>query len=112
MPQYFQLKPKKRQREEERLNEVMMNNMILLKHLMEIAGSKRVDDGVRSEQFERNSSLVKCQATLYLLKARLDLVQLSEDSTVDCDNTEIGIFLSPFINSTVHCRIHTSVNEP
>jgi hypothetical protein len=42
------LKPKKRQREEERMNEVMMNNMILLKHLMEIASTKRVDDGVRS----------------------------------------------------------------
>ena len=34
------------------------------------------------------------------------------DSAVDCVNAEIGIFQSLWHNANVHCRIHTSVNEP
>ena len=41
----FQVKAKKLQREEERAYEVMSNNLILLRHLTEIASSKRVPDG-------------------------------------------------------------------
>ena len=33
----------------------MMNNMILLKHLMEIASTKRVDDGVRQKSARRKN---------------------------------------------------------
>jgi hypothetical protein len=39
------VKAKKVQKEEERGYEVMTNNMILLRHLTEIASSKRVNDG-------------------------------------------------------------------
>ena len=42
---YLQVKAKKLQREEERAYEVMSNNLILLRHLTEIASSKRVCDG-------------------------------------------------------------------
>ena len=52
-PWIWQLKPKKRQREEERNNDIIVNNMILLKHLMEIASTKRVDDGVRVKSGRR-----------------------------------------------------------
>ena len=38
------MKAKKLQREEERAYEVMSNNLILLRHLTEIASSKRVPD--------------------------------------------------------------------
>ena len=48
----------------------------------------------------------------YPLKAHSYLPQQSADSTVDCINTEKGIFLSLHHNATVHCRICTSVNEP
>lgn len=42
---FFQQKLKKRQKESEHYMEVMMSNLILLRHLAEIAMSKRVEDG-------------------------------------------------------------------
>ena len=44
--QHIQVKGKKLQRESERDMEVMMSNLILLRHLAEISMSKRIDDGV------------------------------------------------------------------
>ena len=45
-------------------------------------------------------------------KAHLHSPHRSADSTVDCINTEVGIFLSLQHKATVHCGIRTSVNEP
>lgn len=45
MRSILQVKAKKLQKEEERSYEVMSNNLILLRHLTEIASSKRVPDG-------------------------------------------------------------------
>ena len=42
----MQIKPKKVQHETERGMEVMMHNLILLRHLTEISNSKRVNDGL------------------------------------------------------------------
>lgn len=42
---HVKVKPKKLQQEDERCLEVMMQNLILLRHLTEISSSKRVDDG-------------------------------------------------------------------
>ena len=42
---FLQIKQKKQQKEAERYMDVMMSNLILLRHLAEIAMSKRVDDG-------------------------------------------------------------------
>ena len=42
----WQLKLKKRQKEAERCTEIVLSNLILLRHLAEISLSKRVDDGM------------------------------------------------------------------
>ena len=42
----LQLKLKKRQKEAERCTEIVLSNLILLRHLAEISLSKRVDDGM------------------------------------------------------------------
>ena len=42
----WQLKLKKRQKEAERCTEIVLGNLILLRHLAEISLSKRVDDGM------------------------------------------------------------------
>ena len=69
-------------------------------------------------QFKLRLNLTKswCSVNIVLkdcdFKAHLHLPQWSEDSTVDCINAEIGIFLSFCDNATVHCGIRTSVNEP
>ena len=47
---FHQVKAKKLQREEERSYEVMSNNLILLRHLTEIASSKRVNDGNKPKE--------------------------------------------------------------
>ena len=47
-----------------------------------------------------------------LFKADLHLPQWSGFSAVYCVNTEIENFLSLCGNTTLHCRILTSVNEP
>ena len=58
------------------------------------------------ELIEKHSSLD------ILVKAHSQLPMWSADSAVDCINAEIENFLSLCVNATVHCRIHTSVNEP
>ena len=42
---HVQEKLKKRQKEAERFSDIMMGNLILLRHLSEISMTKRVDDG-------------------------------------------------------------------
>ena len=51
----LQLKPKKVQHETERGMEVMMHNLILLRHLTEISNSKRVNDGLPIQNRQRTS---------------------------------------------------------
>ena len=51
----LQLKPKKVQHETERGMEVMMHNLILLRHLTEISNSKRVNDGLPIKNRQRTS---------------------------------------------------------
>ena len=48
----------------------------------------------------------------YGLKADSHSTKQSAFSAVDCINAEIEKFLSLCRNTTVHCRIRTSVNEP
>lgn len=48
-PFLFQIKQKKQQKEAERYSEVLMCNLILLRHLTEISMTKRVDDGVNKK---------------------------------------------------------------
>ena len=43
------------QHEDERNMEVMINNMILLRHLTEISNSKRIDDGAAGKSRQRMS---------------------------------------------------------
>ena len=50
-----QIKPKKVQHETERGMEVMMQNLILLRHLTEISNSKRVNDGLPIKNRQRMS---------------------------------------------------------
>ena len=50
-----QIKPKKIQHELERGTEVMMQNLILLRHLTEISNSKRVNDGIPLKNKHRMS---------------------------------------------------------
>ena len=50
-----QIKPKKIQHEMERGTEVMMQNLILLRHLTEISNSKRVNDGIPIKNKHRMS---------------------------------------------------------
>ena len=47
---YLQVKAKKLQKEEERSYEILSNNLILLRHLTEIASSKRVSDDNRQKE--------------------------------------------------------------
>lgn len=44
-----QIKQKKQQKEAERFSEVLMCNLILLRHLTEISMTKRVDDGLEKK---------------------------------------------------------------
>ena len=58
------------------------------------------------------SNAVYVNEPLGSIKADSYLLQQSAFSEVDCINAEIEKFLSLCRNTTVHCRIRTSVNEP
>ena len=68
---------------------------------------------IRTEKTQtsyREMHLLK--ANIWTLKADSHLPQRGVFSAVDCINAEIENVLSLCRNSTVHCRICTSVNEP
>ena len=71
----FQVKAKKLQREEERAYEVMSNNLILLRHLTEIASSKRVPDG--NKPYEKFPHLY--EQILLFRRSQLNKMATSDD---------------------------------
>ena len=69
------MKAKKLQREEERAYEVMSNNLILLRHLTEIASSKRVPDG--NKPYEKFPHLY--EQILLFRRSQLNKMATSDD---------------------------------
>ena len=95
-----QVKAKKLQREEERAYEVMSNNLILLRHLTEIASSKRVRDG---NSVKDNFPHLYEQIMLFR-RTQLNHMAMSENEEEDeqnpeAENEEIEDKLRFYVNS-------------
>lgn len=95
------VKAKKLQKEEERSYEVMSNNLILLRHLTEIASSKRVPDGNKPKGdfphlYEQIMLFRRTQLQAMAIEKDLNPKQ---DNTMNEEEEEVEDKLKFFVNS-------------